>query len=210
MPNWSNELPKQEKHMGFDLRRTPPTSAMLAIITCEDLLVCDTHFFHGRTMPCERPDCPACNESIPYRTHAYVSAFNAKSREHFIFECTSNAAKAFAEYKQSATTLRGCLFNASRPKGAKNSKVVISTTTANLSRVQLPEPPDLILALSVIWRLPLAGLVVEHDKFHSPEVRTKKSPINRMRTQPDNQPEPLSMGEILKGNGKPSNPLVSR
>lgn len=204
MPHWSNELPQQEKHMGFDLRRTPATSSLRAIITCDDILVCDTHFFHGRTSPCERPDCPACNDAIPYRTHVYVSAFNPKTMEHFIFECTSNAAKPFAEYKQTATTLRGCLFDASRPKGAKNSKVVISTATANLSRNPLPEPPNIMLALSVIWRLPLTGLAIEHDKHHSPKVQTKNDPINRMRSQPDNQPEPLSMREILSGNGKSS------
>jgi hypothetical protein len=186
MPTWSTELPKLGKHMGFDLRRTPATGALQAIITCENILVCDTHFYHGRTTPCEKPDCTACNESIPYRTHVYVSAFDAKAREHFIFECTANAAKALVEYHDAATTLRGCVFHASRPKGLKNSKVCIQTNTVNLAKVQLPEPPNLILALSVIWRLPLAALPIEHQRHHSPEVKTRSKPLRTMRTQPDN------------------------
>jgi hypothetical protein len=127
---------------------------------------------------------------VPYRTHVYVSAFDAKNREHFIFECTANAAKAFAEYKEAATTLRGCLFHASRPKGLRNSKVFIQTNTVNLAKVQLPDPPDLIRALSVIWRLPTAALSVTNEKYKPTTVATNSAPINRMRNQPDNMPDP--------------------
>jgi len=202
MPTWSTELPTEDKHMGFDLRRTPATGALQAIITCENLLVCDTHYFHGRTTPCERPNCPACNDAIPYRTHVYVSAFDVRAREHFVFECTAHAAKPLAEYYAAAGTLRGCVFHASRPKGLKNSKVAIQTNSANLAKIQLPEPPNLILALSVIWRLPLPALVVEERRHHAPEVRTAKNPLNRMRKQPDNMPEPPTMAEIISGNGQ--------
>jgi hypothetical protein len=214
MPTWSNQLPTTQKHMGFDLRRTPQSAALQAIITCEDILVCDTHYWGGRTMPCERiqtlPDgsttagtCAACNESIPYRTHVYVSAMEGKSREHFIFECTAHAAKTLAQYREANGTLRGCIFHASRPKGLKNSQVVIQTNAANLAKVQLPDPPNLVRALSTIWRLPLTGLSVEEQPHQSPEVRTHKGPLNRMREQPDNQPEPQHIGDIIKGNGKP-------
>ena len=54
MPTWSTELPSVQKHMGYDLRRTPPAAPLHAICTCTDLLVCDTHFWGGRTLPCER------------------------------------------------------------------------------------------------------------------------------------------------------------
>ena len=212
MPTWSNELPKIEKHMGYDLRRTPAVAALQAIITCEDITVCDTHYWGGRTVPCERsqkmPDgstaagnCPACNESMPYRTHVYVSAFDVKTREHFIFECTSHAAKPLADYRSSAGTLRGCIFHASRPKGAKNSKVVIETNTANLSRNQIPDPPDMILALSTIWRLPITALREDKERFRPKRIRTEKAGLDRMRNQPDNQPDPPTMREILSGNG---------
>jgi len=208
MPTWSSELPSVSKHMGFDLRRTPESGCLQAVITCENILVCDTHFFHGRTSPCERPDCPACNESIPYRTHCYVSAYEHKTREHFIFECTAHAAKPFAEQYQDAGTLRGCIFNATRPKGLKNSKVCILINTTFKSNSSLPEPPNVILALSVIWRLPLTGLAIEHQRFRSPEIRTVREPLSAMRNQPDNMPDPPTMAEILAGNGEIKKKLV--
>lgn len=213
MPTWSNKLPPVGKHHGFDLRRTPPASKLQAIITCEDILVCDTHYWHGRTTPCERitnddgktiddSTCAACQEKQAWRTHVYVSAFDAKTREHFIFECTANAAKAFVDYRDSAPTLRGCLFNATRPKCAPNSKVVIETTTANLSRVTIPNPPDLARALAVIWRLPQSALPVETPPFEPPTIKPAAEPLARMRNQTDNAADPLPVGDILRSNGQ--------
>ncbi len=213
MPTWSNELPKQQKHMGYDLRRTPQSASLQAIITSPEILVCDTHFWGGRTIPCERHhqeldgttsagNCAACNEAVPYRTHVYVSALDCKSREHFIFECTAHAAKSLEEYRLANTTLRGCIMHACRPKGGVNSKVVIQTSPANLGRVNLPDPPNVILALTTIWRLPLTGMAIEDQREKHPTARTKREPINRMRNQPDNQPDPPTIGEIIGGNGQ--------
>lgn len=214
MPTWSNELPKHGKHMGFQLHRTPQSASLQAIITCPELLVCDTHFWGGRTIPCERHhqeldgtlsagNCAACNEAVPFRTHVYVSALDTKTRDHFIFECTAHAAKPIEEYRLANNTLRGCIIHASRPKGEKNSKVIIQTSPVNLSRVNLPDPPNVILALTTIWRLPLTGMAIEDQRHKSPTAHTKKGPINRMREQPDNQPDPPTIGEILGGNGQP-------
>ena len=212
MPTWSNKLPSEKKHMGYDIRRTPQASPLQAIITCNELLVCDTHYWGGRTLPCERiqqnPDgsitagnCAACNEAMPYRTHTYVSAFDCKTREHFIFECTAHAARPLADYREANKSLRGCIFRASRPKCLKNAKVVIETNAANLAKVNLPDAPDLILALSTIWRLPTTGLRTAKKKRGTYKIATYQPQMDRMRIQPDNQPEPTSIQEILSGNG---------
>lgn len=203
MPTWRTELPKEKKHMGFDLRRTPQTATLHAIVTSDDLLVCDTHFWKGRTQPCERPDCPACNESTPYRTHVYLSAFDPKKAEHFLFECTAHAAKPLDEYRQANQTMRGCIILANRPKGTRNSKVFIQTATANLTRVHLPDPPDLILALSVIWRLPATALQIGQAPRGHDELQAKLDIIAQQREQPDNMPDPPTIGEILSGNNRP-------
>lgn len=219
MPNWTNKLPETGKHMGFDLRRTPQSGSLHAIITCEDLLVCDTHFFHGRTMPCEREgdtidpampsgNCPACREAIPFRTHVYVSAFDPRKREHFIFECTAHAAKPIAEHRDATGTTRGCIITASRPKGLKNSKVAIETNIANLAKVQLPEPPNIILALCTIWRVPAPAFAVaqqatsarandERFDLGKNRVIAYADRLDAVRRQPDNMPDPILMGEII-------------
>jgi hypothetical protein len=209
MPRFSNELPAEGKHHGFDLKRTPTTGALQAIITCDDLLVCDTHFWHGRTTPCEREvneegrtiddtRCPGCREKQAWRSHVYVSCFDAKRAEHFIYECTAHAAKPLAEYRDTTTTLRGCAIHASRPKGTPNGKVFIITNAINLARVKLPQPPDLIRALAVIWRLPATALntanlpdpeLAAFDGSHAyhETVTTDNNVLQMQRQQPDNQ-----------------------
>jgi hypothetical protein len=201
MPTWSNELPVEGKHMGFDLRRTPTAGAIQGIITCEDILVVPTHYYHGRTTPCERPDCPACRESMPYRTHVYVSAFNEKKREHFLFECTAAAAKPLAEFKAANGSLRGCIIHASRPKCKPNAKVWIQTGAVDRAKVFLPEPPDVQRALCVIWRIPLPAIEIQHLPDGTPTTRVRSKRLTSMREQPDNMGEPQSIGDILSGNG---------
>ena len=202
MPTWSHDLPKEKSHMGFDLRRTPADKPLLAIVTSDNILVTDTHYWGGRTVPCERPDCTACNASVPYRTHVYISAFCGRSHEHFLFECTANAAKAFEEYRQANSTLRGCLFQASRPKGTKNGKVVIITKPADLSRTPVPSAPDVKLALCVIWRLPVSAMRAEHLANGSPCLRTDAILTNRMYNQESNAGEPAHVLSQPSGNGR--------
>ena len=208
MPTFRTDLPLQRKHLGFDLKRTPASGSLTAVITSETFLVCDTHFFHGRTLPCERISndegatiddtcCPACVDKAGYRSHVYVSALIIKTSEHFIFECSANAAKAFDEYRKSTGTLRGCLFKAERPKGQRNSKVVIETNTCNLAKVKLPEAPDLIRALSVIWRIPAKGIEQVSDGKKNGRIKINSTKLRKHDTQPDGIPDAPTVGDIL-------------
>lgn len=224
MPTWRTELPPEGKNRGYDLHRTPTTGSLTAIITSEDLLVCDTHHWNGRTTPCEREcnaegrtiddsHCPACLEKAAWRSHVYVSAFDAKKREHIIFECTAHAAKVLAEYRDAAGTLRGCIINACRPKGTPNGKVCILTHAADLSKCPLPAAPDVVAALAVIWRLPRKALGLQteavdnmpHNEAQKPRaahVRTRPAVLAAMRNQPDNACDPPTIGAIVAGNGE--------
>jgi len=209
MPTFSSDLPTERRHMGFDLKRTPADKPLLAIVTAEAMTVTNTHYWGGRTVPCEMPDCEACNAAVPYRTHVYVSAFCPKTHSHFIFECTEHAARAFAEYIAANSTLRGCYFSAARPKGSKNGKVCITTRPADLTRVSLPSPPNLVMALSVIWRLPMPALRELYQTDGQATIRTDSARTAAMRRQPDNQPDPPTIGEIIGGgNGDTARPAV--
>lgn len=213
MPTWRTQLPPQEAHRGFDLRRTPQSASLQAVITSETLLVCDTHYWHGRTTPCERQlneqgktiddsMCPACVDKAGYRTHCYVSAYDARASEHFIFECTTHAAKPLQDYFDATGTLRGCVLHASRPKGTPNGKVCIQTNTANLAKINLPAAPDLPRALAVIWRIPLAPATIDSSRPDTETHRIDRVAAARIRRQPDNMPDPPTIAQVLGGNGQ--------
>jgi hypothetical protein len=135
--------------------------------------------------------------------------FDPKTHSHFLFECTEHAARAFDEYQKAAGTLRGCWFSATRPKGTPNGKVCIVTRPADLTRVNLPAPPNMILTLSVIWRLPMPALRQLYNVEGKTKIRTDSARTAAMRTQPDNQPDPPTIGEIIgAGNGEKIAPTV--
>lgn len=184
MPSWSNDLPPSPEQHGFTLRRTPPDSPLRAIVTCADLNVCPTHFWGGRTMPCESPECDACKAMSPKRSHVYVSAFNVTNREHFIFECTATAAEPFREWKRTTDTLRGCLFQASRPKRRRNAQVEILTKPCDLTKISLPSPPDVAAAMAVIWRLPQTACSSQSQNDIEHMIDTASDVANRMRFNP--------------------------
>jgi len=198
MPTWSTATPTSAKHMGFDLVRTPIDQPLRAIITAADFVGCDTHFWGGRTVPCERPDCPACGQGMPYRWHAYISCILSKTHDHVIFECTQLAAKSFEAYKIAHGTLRGCLFTASRPKKASNSKVCLCTHPADLTQLVLPDPPDLIKILSVIWQLPSAGVEIVTDLADHPKMTRRHTNSRAMRQPADITPHEIHISELLK------------
>lgn len=160
MPNWSHNVPDDPRGQGLPLIRTPAARSLTAIVTSTDLIGCDTHFWGGHTVPCDKPTCDACNNGIAYRWHAYLSAYNPKDQLHFIFECTAQAAQSFIRFRKEFNALRGCLFEAYRWKHARNGRVIIKCVPGGLPVVALPEPPDLARVMAIIWRLPIPQVFV--------------------------------------------------
>jgi len=153
MPNWTRRPPADDDAHGIRLRRTPCGGQILAIVTSHDLIGCNTHFYRNRTVPCEAPDCQACNEGLPWRYHAYLSAVDAKTNEHFLFEMTPAAAEVFSDYFERHETLRGCLFKAHRSSPHPNGRVLISATPADLSTRTLPKEPNITKLLCYVWNV---------------------------------------------------------
>ncbi len=188
MPLWSTEVPKPGRGPSFPLKRTPQGKGIIAIVTSEDLIGCDTHWWGGHTVPCEGTECEAHKAGIPFRWHGYLSAVDVKSHLHFIFEMTAQAADVFKDYRSAHETLRGCVFEAKRLKSAHNSRVCIRCKPADLREQHLPNPPDLAACMAIIWNVPNQDAVVEGTLKDVPRVRLRQKAI----------PDP-----IISGNNHP-------
>lgn len=198
MPTFFERIPTKQTCKGWDLKRTPVSGGISGIITCEKLVATQTHFWGGRTVPCEGEVCKACLAIVPSRWHIYVSAFNPKTREHFIFECTGIAGQPLEDYFEANKTLRGCFFGASRPKCKPNAKVFIETKPMDLAKIVLPPAPDLIRALCTVWQVPAGPIdgLKEGESARLPKKNGKA--ISKMREHEFNGADPLTMGSILK------------
>ncbi len=154
MPTFSNTPPDPDSQRAMPIRRTPTQGRLNAAVTVNDLVGCYTHFYQGHTVPCEAPDCDPCNNGIPYRWHGYVAAIQAATRLHFILEFTAQVADSFRDYFKLNRTLRGCIISAERMHHRPNGRVIITLKPGDLAQLNLPEPPDLIACLCIIWHLP--------------------------------------------------------
>jgi len=158
MPVWSNTPPAAPRGYGLPIRRVAPGKPLLCCILSSDLIGTRTHYWHGRTRPCETPDCPACLEGMPWRWHAYMAAFEGMGHEPFLLELTAKATEPLVAYRSTYGTLRGCKLRAMRANYAKNARLIIETSPCDLTKLVLPAEPDLRKVLSLLWDLPESAL----------------------------------------------------
>lgn len=154
MPKYSDVPPADSAGVAMPIQRTPANRTLTAIITSDNLIGCNTHFWHGHTVPCDPPDCEPCKDSVPYRWHAYCSAFIPNTSLHFLYECTAAAAEQLVLYRRAYGTLRGCQFSAYRWRSAPNGRVIIKTEQSAIPSDVLPKAPDLEHVLAILWQLP--------------------------------------------------------
>jgi len=178
MPVFSSEVPKDPRGPAFPIVRTPTAKPLIAIVTSTDLVGCFTHFFKGRTMPCEGDGCEACESGLPYRWHAYQSVLTQKDHLHCLFESTAQASENFTEFRDAHGTLRGCLFEASRLHQKPNGRIIIRTKPADLKDINLPRPPDIVKCLSILWGFSTAAVSVDSI---NPEKKTPRVSIDTER-----------------------------
>jgi len=187
MPLWSKDVPSHTRGPAFPLKRTPTGKGIIAIVTSDDLVGCDTHWWGGHTVPCEGPECDACKNGIPFRWHGYLTALDTSTHLHFIFEMTAQAADSFKDFRKAHGSLRGCLFEAKRLRSAHNSRVCIRCKPADLREQHLPQPPEITKCMAIIWNLPDTDVQVSGLLKEAPRIRHLPAAI------PD---------QILEGNNR--------
>jgi hypothetical protein len=184
MPHWSNRPPPDPRGHALPITRTPVGRKLTGISTAENLIGCDTHWYHGRTTPCERPDCEACLNAIPFRWHSYVSLWDPRRALHFLLELTAQASDPLVTYHKAHDTLRGALLTCWRIAPRPNARVVVQVTEWAGNPEHLPPSPDLPAALAILWNLPTPNVsqtAVHNDKPAASvtSVETRPAPTPR-------------------------------
>lgn len=154
MPKWTNEPQSAADQAVFRILRTPAQGKLGGLVTCNDVIGCNTHFVTNRTVPCEgRDSCGLCAQGYAYRWHGWVSAVILPGLEHVLFEFTATASETFRTYQDLHGSLRACRFAAFRASNRPNGRVVIQTTPGDPNKVRLPDPPDVRRILCHIWNV---------------------------------------------------------
>ena len=135
-------------------------------------------------MPCEGETCEACKNNSPSRWHCYLSVLESGTHDHFLFECTGKAALPLIAWREEHGTLRGVLMTAFRPKRKRNARVEMILKAYDCRNTRLPQPPDLIRALSVIWQLPGAACKIEGAVNQTARIVTDPDILDAQRFCP--------------------------
>jgi hypothetical protein len=151
---FSDHPPAADHGHGLPIRRTPAGRPLVGIITCDRLIGCNTHYFGGRTTPCTKPDCKACNAAIPWRWHGYITFLAQDDRQHCLFECTAQAAEELVIAQTTHGTLRWVKFEARRMSSKPNGRVLLRISPERNVAIPIPSEPNIPAVLAHLWGLP--------------------------------------------------------
>lgn len=180
MLNFTNDPPKDSRGTSLPLTRCPTIKSITGIILSNDLVGTATHYYRGRTLPCDNETCPACDEGSPWRWHAYFALYGVTCHRTVLFECTAKACEPIKLYRKAYGTIRGCLMTAKRANASANSRVLIQTDKADLQKFTLPDAPDVIAALSIIWNIPIPAIQLNGLQKDMPALNIDTVKQNRL------------------------------
>jgi hypothetical protein len=206
MPVWTNQIPSDNPYNGIALLRTPASGAIAATILSDNIVGTYTHYAHGRTQPCERPDCPLCSEKVPYRYHAYIAILSERTARQAVLEITAAPAAILLAWRVEYSTLRGAHLVARRSAKRANGKVIMEVSQGHIAPNALPKAIDCTAFMSTMWNLAETRIANKRNSRGFPE-------FNITPEQPeyvsDELPPAISeaVAEIIglydPGNGRP-------
>lgn len=200
----------------YQIRRVPAGGSLNLVLISKNVLGIRTHYYHGRTTPCLRANCPACNDGYNPRWHGYVLAVDARAERPIIFEFPAGVWPTFKQYANERGDLRGVMAVATRLGSANNSPVQVTLRGPHKEAHRLPPEQDLWPILCRIFGLrpsaetssPGTGgdslSESEHADVRAPRARRVKKIVRgetALHCDPPPAIRPYELDE-LENNGK--------
>ena len=186
MLNFQTNPPDDPRGNSLHLVRCPTGKLFAGVILSDDMLGTPTHYYKGRTIPCDDEHCPACKDGFPWRWHAYLAVYQRTLHRTVLLEITAKAAEPLKLYRKAYGTLRGCGLTAKRINSAANSRVIITTCRADMQDLKLPDEPNVLEALSIIWNIELPSMCVGGTLKGVSAIMTKRNLDLRNNSLPTN------------------------
>ena len=153
MTLWTNAPSREAGSRSYKLMRTPPQTAIKAIILSEFPVGTQLHYHRGRTLPCNPQDCPACKAGQKPRWKGYVYAMSESTRQIVIFEYTERAHETFERFIATYGNCRGAKMTARRTGKRDNSPLLVTFDDGRVDGALLPSPEGLQLCLESMWEI---------------------------------------------------------
>jgi len=166
--NWQRRPNAEDQNTKFRIQRAPSKGAILARVLSHDFNGARTHYWGGRTRPCDPVLCEPCDDNQKSRWHGWIFAQDLKTLEVFICEFPPAVGNDLDRKYGELRTLRGVHFKLFRVGGKANSRVVIQFGSQDQDREALPRVPALEPILCAIWGVRVAPVkksprMTDHD-----------------------------------------------
>ena len=150
---WADRPDTVNEEQHFQIMRTPPGGQMRGVITTDDYVGVNLHYYRGRSTPCRKNSCEACEAGHRPRWTGYVLLMSIKTRKVNIFEFTQRAWNAFNQVRAVKGSLRGVELIASRLGKRDNGPLTVVFEEARHDADMLPPAPELREILERIWEI---------------------------------------------------------
>jgi hypothetical protein len=153
MPNWNTRPDRGDALAPITIVRTKPGPPNAMIVTSHAVLGVYTHYWKGRTKPCDGPACPACEAMMGARWYGYLAVWHPKSNAIGLLEITPSTTTALDAYEESHGTLRGAKVTTSRANRKINSRLILTIEEGTFSADKIPQPPNVRHQLCKLWEI---------------------------------------------------------
>ena len=170
MPTIYNRIPADATKYSLHLLRCGQAATIRGIVTSANIVGLHTHYFGGRTTPCQDTECKPCAQGFSARWHAYFGVWTAGKSRHVLLELTATPSLALQNYHDLHGTIRGAEIEVKRLGRRQNGRVQCTATPADLSKIIIPPEPTILPALATLWSIPLSA-------FHFPAESDEESSV---------------------------------
>lgn len=170
-----NEVDQKER---THLYRVPEKGLKSAVIISKKVIGCYTHYWGGRTQPCLKHDCPACEKEVSRRWYGWLTIWNPSSGEIVIMEITKRACKEVTKFFELHKTMRGATVSGARKGGKANGELKLTIKPAKNDRVDLPTDINRMETLELIWETKRRNIIGRSE----PESQTIERRLEAEKT----------------------------
>lgn len=182
----------RDAHFNWTIKRAPADRPLPLIVLSSSAFGIRTHFWAGRTGPCTRAKCDACEAGRLSRWSGYLACVDPADWTQVLFEYTPPAAEQLQKMLAAQGYLRGSKIIASRSKKVKNARVNITGRGLYEHLDRLPKEPDILPILFHIWGLK-ARKDMEAQAYDRDSLPEGERP--KVRLSPITNPEIASVVE---------------
>jgi hypothetical protein len=148
---WNHDPEPESKSPKLKLLRCPQGSLPPFVILSPSQFGGDSHYYGGRTIPCEGRECPYCAVHSKRIWKGYLAVWDAKHRTTGIIEFTKPCLETIRTYKAAHGTLRTHSIELHRAGKKINGSLSVILAPTAWADADIPPPPDVIAILTRMW-----------------------------------------------------------